>query len=188
MSVKSVRKEVFFFFSSRRRHTRSGRVTGVQTCALPIFDTGQNTWLYITTPTHLKHSAQDAHVHVQIFIVYQSETWPKLQYLLFDRTALRMMSNYDPSYTPGGYDEPYADAKQPTTDEQPQSGTQNSGYQPDTAQHSADNSRASPSYPQASAPPPQQPHQDPATGNSKPLRRCYLKYLYVASIPTVMRY
>ena len=27
----------FFFFSSRRRHTRSGRVTGVQTCALPIW-------------------------------------------------------------------------------------------------------------------------------------------------------
>jgi len=26
-----------FFFSSRRRHTRSGRVTGVQTCALPIY-------------------------------------------------------------------------------------------------------------------------------------------------------
>jgi len=25
-----------FLFSSRRRHTRSGRVTGVQTCALPI--------------------------------------------------------------------------------------------------------------------------------------------------------
>ena len=30
------RKKVYFFFSSRRRHTRSGRVTGVQTCALPI--------------------------------------------------------------------------------------------------------------------------------------------------------
>ena len=29
-----------FFFSSRRRHTRSGRVTGVQTCALPIFKLG----------------------------------------------------------------------------------------------------------------------------------------------------
>src|SRR5881275_3528612 len=26
----------FFFFSSRRRHTRLFRVTGVQTCALPI--------------------------------------------------------------------------------------------------------------------------------------------------------
>src|SRR5213082_3921118 len=28
---------VFFFFSSRRRHTRLCQVTGVQTCALPIF-------------------------------------------------------------------------------------------------------------------------------------------------------
>src|SRR3546814_9557080 len=27
---------VFFFFSSRRRHTRCALVTGVQTCALPI--------------------------------------------------------------------------------------------------------------------------------------------------------
>src|SRR3546814_1128838 len=29
---------VIFFFSSRRRHTRCALVTGVQTCALPIFD------------------------------------------------------------------------------------------------------------------------------------------------------
>src|SRR3546814_2470403 len=28
---------VFFFFSSRRRHTICALVTGVQTCALPIF-------------------------------------------------------------------------------------------------------------------------------------------------------
>src|SRR3546814_20342248 len=28
---------VHFFFSSRRRHTRCALVTGVQTCALPIF-------------------------------------------------------------------------------------------------------------------------------------------------------
>src|SRR3546814_8610174 len=28
---------VFFFFSSRRRHTRGALVTGVQTCALPIY-------------------------------------------------------------------------------------------------------------------------------------------------------
>ena len=27
---------LLFFFSSRRRHTRSFHVTGVQTCALPI--------------------------------------------------------------------------------------------------------------------------------------------------------
>src|SRR3546814_15196386 len=28
---------ILFFFSSRRRHTRCALVTGVQTCALPIF-------------------------------------------------------------------------------------------------------------------------------------------------------
>src|SRR3546814_5850283 len=28
----------FFFFSSRRRHTRCALVTGVQTCALPIWE------------------------------------------------------------------------------------------------------------------------------------------------------
>src|SRR3546814_20118179 len=28
---------LFFFFSSRRRHTRCSLVTGVQTCALPIY-------------------------------------------------------------------------------------------------------------------------------------------------------
>src|SRR3546814_16032676 len=30
-------KVIFFFFSSRRRHTRCALVTGVQTCALPIW-------------------------------------------------------------------------------------------------------------------------------------------------------
>src|SRR3546814_2829276 len=30
----------FFFFSSRRRHTRCALVTGVQTCALPIYCVG----------------------------------------------------------------------------------------------------------------------------------------------------
>src|SRR3546814_3615000 len=30
----------FFFFSSRRRHTRCALVTGVQTCALPISASG----------------------------------------------------------------------------------------------------------------------------------------------------
>src|SRR3546814_6985940 len=31
---------VVFFFSSRRRHTRCALVTGVQTCALPIYFAG----------------------------------------------------------------------------------------------------------------------------------------------------
>src|SRR3546814_9826325 len=33
----------FFFFSSRRRHTRCALVTGVQTCALPICGIGRGT-------------------------------------------------------------------------------------------------------------------------------------------------
>src|SRR3546814_3380214 len=35
--VSQVMVVVCFFFSSRRRHTRCALVTGVQTCALPIF-------------------------------------------------------------------------------------------------------------------------------------------------------
>src|SRR3546814_2904617 len=34
-----------FFFSSRRRHTRCALVTGVQTCALPIFLVRCGEWL-----------------------------------------------------------------------------------------------------------------------------------------------
>src|SRR3546814_17612865 len=34
----------YFFFSSRRRHTRCALVTGVQTCALPIY------WLWQAPP------------------------------------------------------------------------------------------------------------------------------------------
>src|SRR3546814_9770325 len=33
-----MRKCLWFFFSSRRRHTRCALVTGVQTCALPILE------------------------------------------------------------------------------------------------------------------------------------------------------
>src|SRR3546814_6647531 len=39
-----------FFFSSRRRHTRFALVTGVQTCALPIF--GMDASLYRTLVRH----------------------------------------------------------------------------------------------------------------------------------------
>src|SRR3546814_9464568 len=37
MLAASIVVFLFFFFSSRRRHTRCALVTGVQTCALPIF-------------------------------------------------------------------------------------------------------------------------------------------------------
>src|SRR3546814_221681 len=40
-----------FFFSSRRRHTRCALVTGVQTCALPIFDRKSGEATIIEPPT-----------------------------------------------------------------------------------------------------------------------------------------
>src|SRR3546814_1283686 len=36
MFLDTYMKYIYFFFSSRRRHTRCALVTGVQTCALPI--------------------------------------------------------------------------------------------------------------------------------------------------------
>src|SRR3546814_1096370 len=45
-----------FFFSSRRRHTRCALVTGVQTCALPIYRRGRtdNLWVGGTPHSPLK--------------------------------------------------------------------------------------------------------------------------------------
>src|SRR3546814_9124743 len=43
-----IRLLCFFFFSSRRRHTRCALVTGVQTCALPISQYNKD-----TLPAHL---------------------------------------------------------------------------------------------------------------------------------------
>src|SRR3546814_13830624 len=41
---------MFFFFSSRRRHTRCALVTGGQTCALPIFDAAMEAVLQTPSP------------------------------------------------------------------------------------------------------------------------------------------
>src|SRR3546814_9524384 len=40
-----------FFFSSRRRHTRCALVTGVQTCALPIYAGSNNNASVVVTLT-----------------------------------------------------------------------------------------------------------------------------------------
>src|SRR3546814_13989813 len=56
--------ECFFFFSSRRRHTRCALVTGVQTCALPIsrkpdlrsFLTGKVRYGEASSGTYLKYN------------------------------------------------------------------------------------------------------------------------------------
>src|SRR3546814_3280383 len=44
----------FFFFSSRRRHTRCALVTGVQTCALPISVIFPGTETHIHYVNHLE--------------------------------------------------------------------------------------------------------------------------------------
>src|SRR3546814_4984006 len=45
---------ILFFFSSRRRHTRCALVTGVQTCALPIFHEPSPPWgCKWNVPVHL---------------------------------------------------------------------------------------------------------------------------------------
>src|SRR3546814_2073348 len=41
---------LFFFFSSRRRHTRCALVTGVQTCALPIWANGSVAMIKSASP------------------------------------------------------------------------------------------------------------------------------------------
>src|SRR3546814_7372982 len=46
---------VIFFFSSRRRHTRCALVTGVQTCALPIFRVDFHVYIIVIDPNHLTH-------------------------------------------------------------------------------------------------------------------------------------
>src|SRR3546814_8927396 len=43
---------MFFFFSSRRRHTRCALVTGVQTCALPISLDMDKEQLYLINPKY----------------------------------------------------------------------------------------------------------------------------------------
>src|SRR3546814_13179220 len=48
----SVGVSFVFVVSSRRRHTRGALVTGVQTCALPIFVIGRN----LLAPRELNHS------------------------------------------------------------------------------------------------------------------------------------
>src|SRR3546814_4254562 len=46
----------YYFFSSRRRHTRCALVTGVQTCALPIF----------TLPNSRTHEAEADRIGVEL--------------------------------------------------------------------------------------------------------------------------
>src|SRR3546814_16729063 len=60
---------VVFFFSSRRRHTRCALVTGVQTCALPIFWIGGGIGItpFIARMKYLAQSPEGARAEIDLF-------------------------------------------------------------------------------------------------------------------------
>src|SRR3546814_640850 len=58
---------IVFFFSSRRRHTRCALVTGVQTCALPIYHAGELAALTLIVRPHVAIVTTIAPAHMEYF-------------------------------------------------------------------------------------------------------------------------
>src|SRR3546814_6180856 len=67
--------DFFFFFSSRRRHTRCALVTGVQTCALPIF--------------HIMYARLEAGFHDGKILIGQGQIDDELWLYPFDQRSRR---------------------------------------------------------------------------------------------------
>src|SRR3546814_11010743 len=63
----------FFFFSSRRRHTRCALVTGVQTCALPIFRRFQAALAGVLLALCAPAAAQDYDIIIRDGMVYDGQ-------------------------------------------------------------------------------------------------------------------
>src|SRR3546814_19752373 len=68
----------FFFFSSRRRHTSCALVTGVQTCALPIFAT----LLSALFLRHFPSLVRDGHVFVAMPPLFRVDVGKQVFYAL----------------------------------------------------------------------------------------------------------
>src|SRR6184192_4647377 len=85
----------FFFFSSRRRHTRCRLVTGVQTCALPIYPKPRlpkPEWLKIrlgdpANQNHVLNLIEGLNLHT----VCQEARCPNIFECWSDRTATFML-------------------------------------------------------------------------------------------------
>src|SRR3546814_9782424 len=80
----------FFFFSSRRRHTRCALVTGVQTCALPISGFGADRHLACEIGIALVPEGRiaDARLKKRLLVEEMSDGLPELQ-LINGRSAER---------------------------------------------------------------------------------------------------
>src|SRR3546814_10595511 len=68
---------LLFFFSSRRRHTRCALVTGVQTCALPIFESAKQE-ARVTIPKDSKDTKSAPEIRIQENIFPDDE--PRLSF------------------------------------------------------------------------------------------------------------
>src|SRR3546814_3161977 len=65
---------IYFFFSSRRRHTRCALVTGVQTCALPISASDSNSELDVSANWGGKYYVQSSKHPTEVTLKITSVT------------------------------------------------------------------------------------------------------------------
>src|SRR3546814_7808474 len=83
---------VFFFFSSRRRHTRCALVTGVQTCALPISIKHVSRFVWAPPSIPQARSANETSTRLSPCFHAQSEQFRSLFDRVGDRRALAPLS------------------------------------------------------------------------------------------------
>src|SRR3546814_8804028 len=89
---------VVFFFSSTRRHTRCALVTGVQTCALPIFDARVRAVVVpyaggLETEQTLRAERLSAHTALQV--VHEGALTPETLARAVDRALESEPSSFD---------------------------------------------------------------------------------------------
>src|SRR3546814_7300167 len=80
-----------FFFSSRRRHTRCALVTGVQTCALPIWPIAAAITVYASEPPVIEAGAL-ARLEGSVTLVHSPNAARRLDHLAatIDRGSVRI--------------------------------------------------------------------------------------------------
>src|SRR3546814_4836533 len=79
---------LFFFFSSKRRHTIFALVTGVQTCALPIYPDITRI-IHLAAQAGVRYSLENPHAYVdsnlvgQIMVLEMARRLDRLQHLVY---------------------------------------------------------------------------------------------------------
>src|SRR3546814_1815378 len=107
-----------FFFSSRRRHTRCALVTGVQTCALPIYSFGEDSNLdglgvgagarYVGEST----TQFDTSVKLDPYVVFDAGVWYAWNSV---KVGLNLHNLLDEDYIVRASDDAIAHPGQPRT-------------------------------------------------------------------------